>query len=291
MSGRGRQGRSGRGGHGTFSGRGGRGRGNYCSSAGAAVKHKGLCAALSNHVFDYGQKGAADQMRTTWEKIVHHVETIYSHDISNELQNKKTVIIKKPKHTQEVLDKHADRVTRHNNQELRLTRARGDQETALRAAVDAGEDPEAPMLLALLENEVEEEAHQATIDLPIKLDETEKTEHDIAWRTYRERNTRLETQRGQAFSVIRGQCMQVPLDKMKHDADWIRVSESYDPLTLLRLIERTILAQTEDQHPHATVHEHECTLCSFSQNTLTNEQWHERFNTKIDVGSAIGVTR
>jgi hypothetical protein len=30
------------------------------------VKHKGLCAAaLSNHVFDYGQKGAADQMRTT----------------------------------------------------------------------------------------------------------------------------------------------------------------------------------------------------------------------------------
>jgi hypothetical protein len=89
MSGRGRQGRGGRGGRGAFHGRGGRGRGNHCSSAGAAaVKHKGLCAALSNHVFDYGRKGAADQMRTTWEKTVHHVGTIHGHDTSNELQNK-----------------------------------------------------------------------------------------------------------------------------------------------------------------------------------------------------------
>jgi hypothetical protein len=28
-------------------------------------------------------------MRTTWEKIVHHAGTIYGHDISNELLNKK----------------------------------------------------------------------------------------------------------------------------------------------------------------------------------------------------------
>jgi hypothetical protein len=48
-------------------------------------------------------------MRTTWEKIVHHVGTIYGHDISNELQNKKTVIINEPKHTQDMLDKHVDK--------------------------------------------------------------------------------------------------------------------------------------------------------------------------------------
>ncbi len=91
--------------------------------------------------------------------------------------------------------------------------------------------------------------------------------------------------------MIRGQCMQVLPDKMKHDSDWPQASESCDPLTLLRLIEKTILAQTEDQRPFATVYEQECTLCSFSQNMLSNEQWHERFNTKIDVGTAIGVTR
>jgi hypothetical protein len=55
--------------------------------------------------------------------------------------------------------------------------------------------------------------------------------------------------------MIRGQCMQVLLDKMKRDPNWTPTSESYDPLTLLKLIEKTILAQTEDQYPLATIYE------------------------------------
>ena len=128
------------------------------------------------------------------------------------------------------------------------------------------------MALALLENEIEEALSQASVELPIKLNETEKTEHDKAWRTYRERASRLETQRGQAFSMIRGQCMNVLLDKMKHDTDWTTASESYNPLTLFWLIEKTILGQTEDQYPFATVYEKESAFYSFSQIILTNEQ-------------------
>jgi hypothetical protein len=147
------------------------------------------------------------------------------------------------------------------------------------------------MSLAELENEIEEAEYQATLDLPIKLTDEESTQYSNEWRTYRERTTRLEKQRGQAFSMIRGQCMQVLLDKMKHDPDWTTASESYDPLILFKLVEKTVLAQTEDQYPFATVYEQECTLYSFNQNTLSNEQWYERFNTRIDVGTAIGVTR
>jgi hypothetical protein len=33
----------------------------------------GLCAALGNNVFDYGHRAAADQMRTSWEKLVQPV--------------------------------------------------------------------------------------------------------------------------------------------------------------------------------------------------------------------------
>jgi hypothetical protein len=91
--------------------------------------------------------------------------------------------------------------------------------------------------------------------------------------------------------MIRGQCMQVLLDKMKYDSNWTSASGSYDPLTLLRLIEKTILAQTEDQYPYATVYKQECALYTFTQNSLANKQWYERFNTKIDIGTAIGVTR
>jgi hypothetical protein len=103
------------------------------------------------------------------------------------------------------------------------------------------------MLLAILDNEIDEAIYQATLALPIKLDDVEQTHHYNEWRTYPERASRLEKQRGQALSMIRGQCMQVLLDKIKHDVDWIPASESYDPLILLKLIEKTILAQTEDE--------------------------------------------
>jgi hypothetical protein len=57
------------------------------------------------------------------------------------------------------------------------------------------------------------------------------------------------------------------------------------------LIEKTTLAQTEDQYPFATVYAQELAFYSFKQDSLTNPQWYERFNTKVDVGAAIGVTR
>jgi hypothetical protein len=275
-------------------GRGGRGRGrgqNYSSTGAATAKHRELCSALESHVFDYGQKAAAgDQMRITWEKIVNHVGTIYGHDISNELLNKKYVSIPEPEYTQETLVKHVIREARVRSQQQRLQTARRAHKSALKKAILA-EDVDATIKLAILENEIEEATYQETVELPIKMDELEKTHYDNEWRTFRERNSRLEKQRGQAFLMIRGQCMQVLLDKMKHDPDWTSTSESYDPLTLFKLIENTILAQTEDQYPFATVYEQESSIYSLDQHSLTNEQWYERFNTKIDVGSAIGVTR
>ena len=61
---------------------------------------------------------------------------------------------------------------------------------------------------------------------------------------------------------------------------------------LLSLIEKTILAQTEDQYPFATVYDQELSFYAFRQDNMsTSAQWYERFNTKIDVGNAIGVTR
>jgi hypothetical protein len=78
---------------------------------------------------------------------------------------------------------------------------------------------------------------------------------------------------------------------MKQDTEWTNVSTSYDPLTLYRLIERPVLAQTEDHYPFATVYDQELSFYSFRQETLSNPQWYERFNTKVYVVDAIGVTR
>jgi hypothetical protein len=93
MSGRGgRHQGSGRGLRGAYSGRGGRGQGNNYSgtSTGGTVKQKGECIALGEHVFDYGQKGSAHQLRTTWEKIVNYTGTTFGQDICNELQYRRS---------------------------------------------------------------------------------------------------------------------------------------------------------------------------------------------------------
>jgi hypothetical protein len=78
---------------------------------------------------------------------------------------------------------------------------------------------------------------------------------------------------------------------MKQDTDWNTVSISYDTLTLYRLMERTVLAQTEDQYPLATVYDQELSFYSFKQDNLSNPQWYDCFNTKVDVSGAIWVAR
>jgi hypothetical protein len=50
------------------------------------------------------------------------------------------------------------------------------------------------------------------------------------------------------------------------------------------------LAQMEDQYPFATLYDQELGFYSFRQETMSNPQWYEKFNTKVDFGSAIGVT-
>ena len=60
---------------------------------------------------------------------------------------------------------------------------------------------------------------------------------------------------------------------------------------MYRLIEKTVLARTEDQYPSATVYNQELAFYQFKQESLSNPQGYKRFNTKVNVGDAIGVTR
>jgi hypothetical protein len=94
-------------------------------------------------VFDYGQKSAADQMRTSWEKLAHYVGTNYGQDISNDLQNKITVILIEPVHTVDVLVNYGLRETMIRKGQMNIQRARKAQEAILDAAVLKGDDMEA----------------------------------------------------------------------------------------------------------------------------------------------------
>jgi hypothetical protein len=131
-------------------------------------------------VFNYGQKGAADQSRTTWEKIVHHVGTIHGHDISNELLNRKEIPIEKPDYPQDILDQHADTEAKRGARHSRVQTAR----RALVAQLEKAADPLRAIELANILNEIEEADEKIAIPLPIKLEGNEKAEYNSAWRTY-----------------------------------------------------------------------------------------------------------
>ena len=51
--------------------------------------------------------------------------------------------------------------------------------------------------------------------------------------------------------MILGQCLQQLLDRMKQDVIWTTVATSYDPLQLISIIKKKVLAQTKDQYPFA----------------------------------------
>ena len=78
---------------------------------------------------------------------------------------------------------------------------------------------------------------------------------------------------------------------MKQDTAWNATSASYNLLLLIQLIEEMILEQTEDKYLFATIYNQELTFYTFHQVSMTNSQWYERYNTKVDVSNSIGVTR
>ena len=92
-------------------------------------------------------------MRTTWEKLVQYVGTTYGQDISNELQNKATVTLPETTHSPAVMARHAIREQMIRVGQANLQQAREAQRVILEAAV-AANDADAPMKLAILNNEI-----------------------------------------------------------------------------------------------------------------------------------------
>jgi hypothetical protein len=132
-----------------------------------------MCGNLGTNVFDYGQKSASDLMRTSWEKRVQYVGTNYGQDISNEPQNKITFDIIELVHYAEVLRKHVLRKAMIRSGQQNIQRARQAQDTILKAAVVAN-DPDAPMKLEILQNEIAQGDFSSINEVAKELNDSEK---------------------------------------------------------------------------------------------------------------------
>ena len=173
----GRGGRNfGRGGRGYGRSSRGRGRGQNYTGTNSTSK-KGLCEALGTNVFDYGQKAAADQMRTSWEKLTEHVGSTHGQDISNELQNKTTVLLAEPVHPPVILLRNQARETVIRAGQDRIQAARRASQASLEAEIALGSDIRANNIeLAGLINDIEEADLTKLKPIEIHLTDSEKTQ-------------------------------------------------------------------------------------------------------------------
>ena len=129
---------------------------------------------------------------------------------------------------------------------------------------------EIKLKISIIDNKISKRDYDLANDIPIEISDSEKTVYSNAWRTYHERNTNLENHSGQAYSLILVKYTQLLQDKMNQDTAWNVTITSYNPLVLLRLIEKTVLEYTEDQYPFATVYSHEFTFYTFQQVSMNN---------------------
>jgi hypothetical protein len=104
----------------------------------------------------------------------------------------------------------------------------------------------------------------------------------------------LARSRGKVYSLVPCQCTTDLLNKMKQDADWQAVSDSYDPLKLLKLlklIKKFILKQSDNQCKIDIVIEQLKLLLAYWQDDgVTNASYYDRFKTRVDVAEHIGVS-
>ena len=180
-------------------------------------------------------------MRTSWEKLIQYVGTSYGHDISNELQNKVAILLPETEYELTILMRHGARETMVRNGQANLRAARELQRASLQTMMDAGNYPAGtPFKLVVVENKIAQGDFDVMSPVSMVLTEAKKTANSTAWQSYRERNATLLKHRGQAYSLIIGQCTQLLHDKLKQEPTWAVVSVSYNPLQLYRLIERVI---------------------------------------------------
>jgi hypothetical protein len=255
----------------------------------------GACKDLEQNVFTIGSgnKGKdGDLLRTSKEKLALFIGTNYGDDACQEWQSEKQLVLQEPTYPDSVLARHAVREKAVINRVTKMVTSLKKQLQVIEAKLLL-----TPKDLNLLKSqmEVKNKLSAAKLELTdvveVKTTSDEGMAFSNSWCTYPERTDCLVRSRGKVYSLVLGQCKTVLLDKMKQDAAWQGVSDSYDPLQLFKLIEKIILKQLDDQYKIAIIMEQLTLLLVYCQDDgVMNAAYYDQFKTKVDVAEHIGVS-
>ncbi len=190
-----------------------------------------------------GNKGKdGDMLLTSKEKLVLYIGTTYGDDACQEWLLEKKLVLQEPTY----LARHTIHAQAVNARVTKIV-------TSLQKQLDVIEDKLllTPTDLNILKSQMEADnkLKLAKIELTGVVEVKTTADESMAFNNVWQRSTDcLVRSRGKVYSLVLGQCTTVMLDKMKQDADWQAVKDSYNPLKLLKLIEKFILKQSDNQY-------------------------------------------
>ena len=290
-------------------GRGGAGRGDGAGARGNRGARKprdatdptrratdtGACVELGKNIFTISSGNKArdgDTLRTTKEAMILYIGTHYGEDISKEFGTGVMTVLTIPPLDPAIATRQAQRVQAHETRLKHKIANLEDQQAAILAAIAA--DPTDRTVLREkmeVEDAISKAEFELTEDLEIAYTLDEKAERSNVFRTHREDEQRLISNRGKVYALTLGQCTQALKDKLKEDGDWEDIAEKYDSIRLLKLIEKYVLKQTESHYPYLAVQEEMRSMLNFSQGEdMTLGMYYEKFNTRVAIAESAGCT-
>jgi hypothetical protein len=80
------------------------------------------------------------------------------------------------------------------------------------------------------------------------------------------------------------------VDKINQDADWVTISESFDPSLLFKLIKKFVLKQSNNQYKMAVLIAEQLSILLFCQDDqVGNAVYCDCFTTRVEVAHQAGV--
>jgi hypothetical protein len=264
-----------------------------CGAGRGAVKVR-LTKELDGNIFDLGEKSSADLMQTTQIKISQYLGGQYGGDIMGELENKTEFIAPPPVYPATAMARQLDykrMIRAQQNYSMAKLQCRVARIQANLASNTPTNDPDTGNLLQEqlvdVNNDILQLEYERGVPIKVPLNNEEKREWRMQEKAYGERVHQHKVNQQKAFAIIIGQCTQRLQDKMHNDSQWEAVNKAQKPLELYALIERVVMKQTGDEYPPSNLMDHLLGVLTMKQQpNMTNAQWYEKFNTRVDVAES-----
>jgi hypothetical protein len=221
---------------------------------------------------------------TLMEKMTTYISTKYGNEAAQEWTNGKKINLLEPAYSQAIQDRHAARVRATREQiELMFRSLRAEKMAIETETDDASTDCRLLKELQEVDNKIAKGDIKLNDEVEIRLTDNEKISHSNEWRTHQETTESLKKSRGKVYSLLLGKC-QVLVDKIEKDADWVTISESFDPSILFKLIKKFALKQSDNQYKMVVLVAEQLSILLFCQDDqVGNAVYYDCFTTRVEV--------